>query len=103
MNQQHYRLLNEGEEIKNGDEEWDAEDCFWDQPLKVYIGTNADGITPFRRPLGSDACDHLVGRSSWPFEGECVWKKSDRRMDEMHEVFTFCPLCGKPLTKEDRE
>ncbi len=102
-----YRLLNEGEPIRQGDELWNNSAAEWRLLRPVEIGSPVWGFNVFRRPLGSETCDHLVGHSYFDHEDHVI-RQSDfpskdphgpKKLKDMEDVFNFCPLCGMPLSQ----
>lgn len=92
----HYRLLNEGEPIQQGDQEatsdYDSTRCWWDEIAGVGSPVQSGEI--IRRPLGSETCDHVMGCER-DADGYILWRKSTGVTPD--EPFNFCPLCGMPL------
>ena len=98
-----YRLLNEGEPIQQGDE---VANAGWDQIItwEPVIGSDLTRVCSsqgfyYRRPLGSETCDHVTGVSAMTgATGYWLGAKGNFiSLGKPDESFNFCPLCGMPL------
>ena len=100
----HYRLLNEGDPVEKGDE-WLMNGGKWMPVAPNQIGhqdgRQGDAPCIFKRPLGSETCDHVIGYSA-THRSSGLLQLSDFPGSKLEEIwmdrnFNFCPLCGIPL------